>query len=287
MSSHHRAFLQCSVLIGLVVAARQRGLVLNHGSVTTTERSTNAGKPEKSVFAHTQAPSSQRPNVSEANVELAVRMHCDSCVKFVKGVLFALPGVKDVQVDLVSETVIVTGSVPADKLADALVAAGKDARVVGLGHNENFVPSNIGSADEWGAAVGEFKGAIYNHGNVLGVVRIIQVAPNHCNVEAQLSGLDPDLAHSFRVHEYGDLRKIPQSTGNQLKNGLLGSANSSSNGELRLQVTVPLKVWELIGRSILLYRNETALYGTVIARSANIGANTGKRLCTCDGTVIW
>ena len=51
-----------------------------------------------------------------------------------------------------------------------------------------------------------------------------------------------------------------------------------------------LTVSDLPGRSMVVYDNErkyeVGIAATVIARSAGIGENY-KKLCTCDGTVIW
>ena len=51
-----------------------------------------------------------------------------------------------------------------------------------------------------------------------------------------------------------------------------------------------LTVADLPGRSVVVYDNErkyeVGIAAAVIARSAGIGENY-KKLCTCDGTVIW
>ena len=51
-----------------------------------------------------------------------------------------------------------------------------------------------------------------------------------------------------------------------------------------------LTVADLPGRSVVVYDNErkyeVGIAATVITRSAGIGENY-KKLCTCDGTVIW
>lgn len=52
-----------------------------------------------------------------------------------------------------------------------------------------------------------------------------------------------------------------------------------------------LRVVDLIGRSVVVYETEDkssngGLTAAVIARSAGVGENY-KKLCTCDGTIIW
>ena len=62
-----------------------------------------------------------------------------------------------------------------------------------------------------------------------------------------------------------------------------------------------LQVWDLIGRALALRRGGAGmgvpggageeqpplLAAGVIARSAAVGGNEEKRVCACDGTVIW
>ncbi|GMN32456.1 hypothetical protein TIFTF001_003675 [Ficus carica] len=103
------------------------------------------------------------------------------------------------------------------------------------------------------AAVAEFKGP-----DIFGVVRLAQV-----NME---------LA---RIEPVGDL----------------GTLEADEKGEAFFSgVKQKLKVADLIGRSIAVYRTEdksdSGVAAAVIARSAGVGENY-KKLCTCDGTTIW
>jgi copper chaperone for superoxide dismutase len=51
-----------------------------------------------------------------------------------------------------------------------------------------------------------------------------------------------------------------------------------------------LKAWDVIGRSVAVYAaadgDTTGAVCAVLARSAGVGANH-KKLCQCDGTIIW
>ena len=62
------------------------------------------------------------------------------------------------------------------------------------------------------AAVAEFKGKAYGHGEARGTVRLVQVSEETILAEAALDGLSPG-AHAIRVHEYGDLTRGMDSIG--------------------------------------------------------------------------
>lgn len=74
--------------------------------------------------------------------------------------------------------------------------------------------------------------------------------------------------------------------------GDLGTLEADQNGEAFYSgKKEKLKVADLIGRAVVVYKTEDkksvpGLTAAVIARSAGVGENY-KKLCTCDGTVIW
>lgn len=229
-----------------------------------------------------------QPAAHVTRSELAVKMHCASCAKDVRSALESIKGVTKVDVDLEGETVVVEGECFPGDLFAALKAVGRDARLIGQSGNAP-VPIEVGLEEEWGAAVGEFKGEVYGHGSVVGVVRVVQASGNQCKVSVEMEGLKPSTEYALRIHEFGDLREIPRTLGNRFAGSpsALASGVSNAEGELQSRVTVELKVWETIGRSIVLYEDNTPTLATVVARSSGVGGNSKKRLCTCDGTVIW
>jgi len=223
-------------------------------------------------------------------VELAVKMHCNSCKQAVFDIVKKQNGVTDLNVDLEREIVMVTGSFVIDDVVSALKQDGRNVRVIGSGSNEkSLVPEAFAEVEsEWIAAVGEFKGKLYSHGTAVGIVRLIQVETDKCAVEIDISGLEPSERCKLHIHTYGDTRQVPQTAGALFgKHSLVGEGVTDNKGRFKSHGVVPIHVWEIIGRAIVLYENDRALCGTVIARSAGVGSNSEKRLCTCDGTVIW
>lgn len=52
------------------------------------------------------------------------------------------------------------------------------------------------------------------------------------------------------------------------------------------------QVWDIVGRSLVVHSGDaptpsSGIVAGVIARSAAVGDNDQKKICACDGTVIW
>ena len=62
----------------------------------------------------------------------------------------------------------------------------------------------VGPPTENTAVVAEFKGPKHGHGDVFGVVRIVQIASDTADVEATVGGLRPGTAHTIA----GDLHAV-------------------------------------------------------------------------------
>ncbi|RID52026.1 hypothetical protein BRARA_H02652 [Brassica rapa] len=219
--------------------------------------------------------------------EFMVDMKCEGCVNAVKNKLETVEGIEKVEVDLANQVVRILGSSPVKDMTQALEQTGRKARLIGQGVPQDFLVS---------AAVAEFKGP-----DIFGVVRFAQVSMELARIEANFTGLSPGK-HSWCINEYGDLTNGAASTGN-LYNPLqdhtdkeplgdLGTLEADQSGEaFYTGKKEKLKVVDLIGRAVVVYETEDKNSGpgvsaSVIARSAGVGENY-KKLCTCDGTVIW
>ncbi|GAB2209842.1 hypothetical protein Drorol1_Dr00027067 [Drosera rotundifolia] len=222
----------------------------------------------------------------ELLTEFMVDMKCDGCVKTVKNKLEAIEGVKRVEADLSNQVVRILGTTSVKYLADALDQTGCKARLIGQGVPEDFLVS---------AAVAEFKGP-----DIFGVVRMAQVNMELARIEANFSGLLPGK-HGWSINNYGDLTEGAASTGKVYNPtsvgseteplGHLGTLDADEKGEAFFSGTKQsLKVVDIIGRAIAVYgtedKSDSGVAAAVIARSAGVGENY-KKLCTCDGTIIW
>ncbi|OWM71939.1 hypothetical protein CDL15_Pgr017822 [Punica granatum] len=226
-----------------------------------------------------EAPTSQQ-------TEFMVDMKCEGCVNSVKNKLLTVDGVKNIESDLTNQVVRVLGTSPVKVLTEALEQTGCRARLIGQGVPEDFLIS---------AAVVEFKGP-----DIFGVVRFAQLNMELVRIEANFSGLSPG-AHGWSINEFGDLTRGAASTGDvfnpeaegtmETRIGDLETLEADKKGEAFFSgVKKNLRVADLIGRSVVLYRtedkSEAGIEAAVIARSAGVGENY-KKLCTCDGTIIW
>lgn len=113
-----------------------------------------------------------------------------------------------------------------------------------------------------------------------------------------LSGLPPGRPFCVAVHAAGDLRQGAASTGPPWPHAaaaLLASGVADAAGAGRAATSeAPLRAWELAGRAAVVHLGAVPddgaggarLAAAVLARAAAVGGNA-KRVCACDGTVIW
>jgi copper chaperone for superoxide dismutase len=253
------------------------------------------------------ATPSAEASISPALVyEVMVKMHCEGCAKAVRNAL-SQAGLEVLSLDLGEELVVVRGgpSTSGQSVLDVLTRAGRTARLVGASAPGEValaikVPAELGPAEENVSCVAEFKGDLYGHNGVVGVVRVVQQSSTSSQLQASLAGLEPQHEYSLAVHVYGDPRPgmcgpvmdqsgAPPAESVAARVGFLGSARADGRGALELTATQRVSVWDIIGRGMAVHSGDLPLQPValaVLARSAIVGANH-KKVCTCDGTVIW
>ncbi|GBG32057.1 Copper chaperone for superoxide dismutase [Hondaea fermentalgiana] len=243
--------------------------------------------------------------------ELFVKMSCESCAKTVRGALDARAW-EVVQIDVPTDLVVVRSAAPAKAVVEEIESVGFEAAIIGTSaglasDGSITVPDTVGSFEESVSVIGEFRGEAYGHGNVVGVVRIIQRSNNVAALQVSLGGLKAGASYSVAIHCFGDPRPGKQggvfegadcSIANAPTSleaakdvpGFLCSAIANESGEIDITKAVRgLRVWEAIGRGMVVHADDdswTSLATCVVARSAVVGANH-KKVCTCDGTIIW
>ncbi|KAI8991066.1 superoxide dismutase [Mycotypha africana] len=146
-----------------------------------------------------------------------------------------------------------------------------------------------------------------------GLARFIQVDPETCLIDLTVEGLTPGK-HGVHIHEAGDISEGWKSTGDHYNPtnekhgdgvhtghiGDLGNIEVDENGWGDLVVeSTRVKVWDIIGRSMVISENEDDLkddtkdgnsgngvFCGIIARSAGAFENT-KMVCACSGNTLW
>lgn len=139
---------------------------------------------------------------------------------------------------------------------------------------------------------------------VMGLARMVQVSDSLTVIDLTIRGLSPGK-YWATIRQTGDISGGAISTGGlwtdekdgSLKpRGVLGTIQIGQNGMGSVFVDKPIKIWEMIGRGMVVSRqhegnekfeknDENTLVG-VIARSAGVWDND-KTVCSCSGKTLW
>ena len=245
-------------------------------------------------------PSTSAPRAPTRTIELAVEMRCQTCADRVVSALASIPDASDARATLSTNTAVVRTSANSSDVVRAIERAGYRCRVIGAGDGDAFgdalaaaLGTDARTLRQSLAAVAEFKGEAYGHGRVRGTVRLVQVSEAVILCEASLDGVRPRARFRATIREYGDTTGGLASAGGVYANGgdSIGILTSDANGSVKLPATLlseALKTWDVIGRSVAVESvdDDDVAVVAVLARSAGVGENH-KKLCQCDGTVIW
>ncbi|KAF6102569.1 copper chaperone for superoxide dismutase [Phyllostomus discolor] len=146
-----------------------------------------------------------------------------------------------------------------------------------------------------------------------------ELSPEQCIIEGSIDGLEPG-PHGLHVHQFGDLTRDCNSCGDHFNpdgtshggpqdadrhRGDLGNVHADADGRATFRIEdEQLKVWDVIGRSLVIDEGEddlgrgghplSKITGNsgkrlacgIIARSAGLFQNP-KQICSCDGLTIW
>lgn len=133
---------------------------------------------------------------------------------------------------------------------------------------------------------------------------MVQVAPDLTIIDLSIRGLSPGTYHAT-IRESGDISRGPESTGSiwdllrakkekTAARGILGTVQVSQGGVGAVFLDRPIQIWEMIGRSIVVSRQQDGKFDRqdpdtlvgVIARSAGVWEND-KTVCSCSGKTVW
>jgi copper chaperone for superoxide dismutase len=150
-----------------------------------------------------------------------------------------------------------------------------------------------------------------------GLARFVQIDQETCLIDLTVEGLEPGK-HGVHIHECGDVSRGWLSTGDHFNPtgvdhgdectghlGDLGNLTVDNNGWGDLVVeSERIKVWDIIGRSMVITKHEDDLgrglqqqskwdgnsgpgiLCGIIARSAGAFENM-KKICACNGNTLW
>ncbi|PSN67154.1 superoxide dismutase copper chaperone-like protein [Corynespora cassiicola Philippines] len=222
----------------------------------------------------------------------AVPMTCEACVKDISGSLYELAGITKVTANLQDQLVSIEGTAAPSAIVEAIQATGRDAILRGSGKPNSAAVCILESH------------APHVENKVRGLVRMVQVASNITIIDLSIRGVSPGT-YSATVRETGDISAGPESTGGvwealQAKQegkpcrGVFGTIEVGKGGVGTVFMDKPIQIWELIGRSIVVSRQQNGRFDKndadtlvgVIARSAGSWEND-KEVCSCSGKTVW
>ena len=137
---------------------------------------------------------------------------------------------------------------------------------------------------------------------------MVQVSPSLTVVDLTIRGLSPGR-YNATVRETGDISQGASSTGGiweavkakfqaekpkATPRGIFGTVEVGKNGTGGVFFDRPVAIWEMIGRSMVVSRQEEGKFRRddpdtlvgVIARSAGVWDND-KTVCSCSGKNVW
>ncbi|KAL5256575.1 hypothetical protein ACHWQZ_G011726 [Mnemiopsis leidyi] len=134
--------------------------------------------------------------------------------------------------------------------------------------------------------------AIIGGNKAKGIVRLLE-DENGLNIEGTVSGLEKG-SYSVSINEYGDISNACLSTGNPVSKaseetpcGILGQVESDGSIDTKFSLNSGrLSIMECIGRSLVLQNETKKIACGIVGRSPGVSENN-KKICACDGTVIW
>uniref|UniRef100_A0A0G2JSZ9 Superoxide dismutase copper chaperone n=1 Tax=Rattus norvegicus TaxID=10116 RepID=A0A0G2JSZ9_RAT len=220
-------------------------------------------------------------------LEFTVQMSCQSCVDAVHKTLKGAAGVQNVEVQLENQMVLVQTTLPSQEVQALLESTGRQAVLKGMGSSQ---------LKNLGAAVAIMEGS----GTIQGVVRFLQLSSELCLIEGTIDGLEPGL-HGLHVHQYGDLTKDCSSCGDHFNpdgashggpqdtdrhRGDLGNVHAEASGRATFRIEdKQLKVWDVIGRSLVVDEGEDDL-GRGGHPLSKVTGNSGKRIPSRSAPVM-
>lgn len=185
----------------------------------------------------------------------------------------------------------VTGNAAPSSIVAAIESTGRDAILRGSGKAESAAVCILET----------HASSVRDH--VRGLIRMVQVSPSMTILDVSLKGVSPGTYH-VSVRETGDISQGAESVGGvwdavqarqeqRAAKGVWGTVEVGKGGVGAVFLDRPVQIWEMIGRSVVVSRQQEGLKKEdpdtlvgVIARSAGVWDND-KTVCSCSGKTVW
>lgn len=221
----------------------------------------------------------------------SVPMHCDACIKDITGALSKLPGIQETDFSLPQQLLTTTSTTPPSAIISTIQDTCRTAILRGSGKvNSTAVCILETPPPPSPPSVAEVS-------PVRGLARLIELSDRITLLDMTLTGL-PEGSYNASIRQNGDISNVPASMGGVFtglegdKTGDLGKLEVDGTGRGSLVGEVDWKVWEMVGRGVVVERlgkqreGGDGLVVGVVARSAGVWENE-KVVCGCSGKTVW
>nr|BBB55938.1 copper chaperone for superoxide dismutase [Clonorchis sinensis] len=217
-------------------------------------------------------------------LELAVQFGPATSGDHLRNLLDKERDVKCIELNESEDRLVVDSTLPVSTLLNLIRSQGFPALFRGASSDADGM-----KACDFGSGVA----VLSEGGKVCGICRLFQPSDEVLLVDASADGLFPEHRILMAIHSFGDISNDAVSCGEILPTNegtaQLGTVQADSDGHASWLVeNTTLKLWNLIGRSVVLHDLTTCsrIACGIIARSANIFSNP-KKVCACSGRTMW
>ena len=222
----------------------------------------------------------------------SVPMTCEACTDDISGALSKVPGIQSTELSLPNQLVTTTSTTPPSTIISAIQSTGRTAIIRGTG-TANSAAVCILETPPSPTPPSESQPS-----PVRGLARLIQLSDRITLLDLTLTGLAKGI-YKASIRQAGDISAGAKSMGGVFtgfegnRTGELGQLEVDATGRGALVGEVDWKVWEMVGRGIMVEKTDVDIKGDendivvgVIARSAGVWENE-KVVCGCSGKTVW
>lgn len=221
----------------------------------------------------------------------SVPMHCDACIKDISGALSKLPGIQETDFSLPKQLLTTTSTTAPSAIIYTIQGTGRTAILRGSGKMNSAAVCILEIPPP------PVSPSVPETSPVRGLARLIELSDRITLLDITLTGLSKG-SYSASIRQNGDISDVPRSMGGIFaglegdKTGRLGNLEVDETGKGSLVGEVDWRVWEMVGRGVVVERlgterkGENRLVVGVVARSAGVWENE-KVVCGCSGKTVW
>ena len=222
----------------------------------------------------------------------SVPMTCDACIRDISSALNKVSGMQSTDFRLSDQLVTTTATAPPSSIVSAIQSTGRTAIIRGTG-TANSAAVCILETPPSSTPVTEPQPS-----PVRGLARLIQLSDRITLLDMTLTGLLKG-SYTATIRQCGDISAGAKSMGVVFtgfegdRKGQLGKLEVDESGRGTLVEEVDWRVWEMVGRGIVVdkveadkHEGEDDVVVGVIARSAGVWENE-KVVCGCSGKTVW